>query len=163
MRPDTITLMVEEKYTAEELAEIASKMAGAIAEVEAITGEKKTSDAAFNARLKKADEQVSALARQYNKGCEVAQIGCDIRYDMPEIGKKSYIRMDTGETVEVYDMNWEEKQDTLQFPLTPAEPSPDQVSDALDKMQAAGELPPEPPIIDPPKTDQPQEPQEPAA
>jgi hypothetical protein len=159
MRPDTITIGIEEKYTAEEFAEIASKLAASVAEVEAITGEKKTSDAAFNARLKKADEQVTALARQYNKGCEVAQIGCDIRYDVPEVGKKSYVRMDTGESVQVYDMTWEEKQDTLQFPLTPTEETTkEQVNEALDKMEAAGELPPEPPPGDPP-----QEPIEPAA
>lgn len=152
MRADTITLGVEEKYSAEERAEIANNLAAAVAEAEAVSGEKKASDAAFNGRIKAAEEKVSALARQYNKGCEVAQVGCDIRYDVPEVGKKSYIRMDTGETAEVHDMSWEEKQETIQFPL--AEPSPDQVNETLDKMQAAGEMPPEPPTqpptIDPP-------------
>jgi hypothetical protein len=161
MRADTITLGVEEKYSAEERAEIASNLAAAVAEAETISGEKKATDAAFNGRIKAAEEKVSSLARQYNKGCEVAQIGCDIRYDVPEVGKKSYVRMDTGETVEVHDMSWEEKQETLQFnlptdpnaPLT-TQPTKDQVSEALDKMQAAGEIPPEPPpqppTIDPP-------------
>jgi len=118
MRPDTITIAVEEKYTPEEKAEIAGHMAAAVAEAETITGEKKLSDAAFNERIKKAEAQVTQLARQYNKGTEIAQIGCDIRYDMPEPGKKSYVRMDNGETAEVHDMSWEERQDTLQFPLT---------------------------------------------
>jgi hypothetical protein len=156
MRADTITLGVEEKYSAEERAEIANNLAAAVAEAEAVSGEKKASDAAFNGRIKAAEEKVSALARQYNKGCEVAQIGCDIRYDMPEVGKKSYVRMDTGETVEVHDMSWEEKQDTLQFPLTPpaGETTKEQVNDALDKMEAAGEIPPAPPTVDPPPSDQ---------
>jgi hypothetical protein len=144
MRPDTITLGIEEKYTPEKFADIASRMAAAIAEVEAITGEKKVSDAAFNERIKKAENTTLTLARQYNKGCEVAQIGCDIRYDCPEPGKKSYIRMDNGETVEVHDMNWEEKQETIQFPLaaspdtpTLAQPTDDQVSEALGKLEEA--------------------------
>jgi hypothetical protein len=157
MRADTITLGIEEKYTPTEKAEIADKMAAAVAEVETISGEKKVSDAAFNGRLKKADESVSALARQYNKGCEVAQIGCDIRYDVPEVGKKSYVRMDTGEAVEVHDMSWKEKQETLQFnlptdpnaPLT-TQPTDDQVSDVLGAMDTTPETTPDPPIIDPP-------------
>jgi hypothetical protein len=146
MRPDTITLAIEEKYKPEELAEIAKNMALAIAEVETITGEKKVSDAAFNERLKKADAQVTTLARSYNKGTEVAQIGCDICYDVPEVGMKSYIRMDTGETVAVHEMNWEEKQETIQFPLTPSEPSPELVADMLANLVTA--LPVEEPPAD---------------
>jgi hypothetical protein len=37
---------------------------------------------------------------------------------VPTIGKKSYIRMDREEIVEIHDMSLEEKQETLQFPLT---------------------------------------------
>lgn len=118
MRPDTITLAIEEKYTPEEKAEIAEQLARAIAELETVSGEKKVSDAAFNERIKRCDTQITELAKRYNKGCEVAQIGCDIRYDDPEVGKKSYYRMDRNELVETHDMSWEEKQETLQFPLT---------------------------------------------
>ena len=138
MRPDSITLGIEEKYSAEEFADIAKKMAAAIAEVETISTEKKVSDAAFNERIKKADAEVSTLARRYNKGCEVAQIGCDIRYDVPEVGKKSYVRMDTGEAVEVHDMSWKEKQETIQFPLAAApEPSAEQITETLADVQAS--------------------------
>lgn len=145
MRADTITLGVEEKYSPEELAEIAKNMALAFAEVETITGEKKTSDAAFNSRIKEAESSLASLARQYNKGCEVAQIGCDIRYDAPTVGKKSYIRMDTGETVEVHDMEWSEKQESIQFPLCET-PSDEQVANALESAMSNSE-----PVIHCPK------------
>jgi hypothetical protein len=145
VRADTITLAIEEKYTPEEKAEIASKLAIAIADQETIAGEKKVSDAAFNERLKKCDAEITNLAKTYNKGYELAQIGCDIRYDHPEPGKKSYVRMDTGELVQTLDMSWEEKQETIQFPLnatpesaTLAQPTDEQVNAALDATLAAG-------------------------
>lgn len=122
MRSDSITLAIEEKYTPEEKAEIAEQLARAIADLETVSGEKKVSDAAFNERIKRCDAQITELAKRYNKGCEVAQIGCDIRYDTPEPGKKSYVRFDSGEVVEVHDMNWEEKQETIQFPLGEQKP-----------------------------------------
>ena len=56
------------------------------------------------------------LAATYNKGGETAQIGCTIRYDMPKVGQKSYIRMDREEVVEVHDMSLEEKPGDLAIP-----------------------------------------------
>jgi len=136
MRPDTITLAIEEKYSAEEKAALAEKLAAAIAELETITGEKKVSDAAFNERIKRCDGQITTLAKQYNKGCETAQIGCDIRYDNPVVGKKSYYRMDNAELVQTLDMNWEERQETIQFPLGESQPT-DHVAAAPDDLEQA--------------------------
>jgi hypothetical protein len=149
MRPETITLAIEEKYTPEEKAEIAGKLAIAIADLETISGEKKVSDAAYNERIKRCDGEITTLAKQYNKGCETAMVGCDIRYDHPEVGKKSYFRMDRNELVSTHDMSWEEKQETIQFPLgettatasdaAPAE-TPSPLPDDLEKaMGIAGE------------------------
>lgn len=139
MRPDTITIAIEEKYKPEELAEIAGKLAIAVADLETIAGEKKVSDAAFNERLKRCDGQITELAKRYNKGCETAQIGCDIKYNHPEPGKKSYVRMDTGELVESHDMSFAEKQEMLQFNLTilPADETPAEPDD-LEKAMGLG-------------------------
>lgn len=141
MRPDSITLAIFEKYTAEELATAAQQMAQAVSEMESTEVEKKVSDAAFNERIKKHAAAVSELAKKYNKGGETAQIGCDIRYDHPEPGKKSYFRMDRNELVETHDMTWEEKQETIQFPLAEAaapEPSVSDLSAASLEQLAAG-------------------------
>jgi hypothetical protein len=124
MRPDSITLALFEKYSPEELATTAQQMAQAQSDYETVEVEKKVSDAAFNERMKKLSAAVSELAKRYNKGGETAQIGCDIRYDHPEPGKKSYFRMDRNEVVETHDMSWEEKQETIQFPLTENAPEP---------------------------------------
>jgi hypothetical protein len=133
MRPDSITLAIFEKYSPEELADTATKLVQALTDQETAETEKKTSDAVFKERIGKHAAEANELAHRYSKGGETAQIGCDIRYDTPEVGKKSYIRMDTGETVEVHEMNWEEKQETIQFPLTA------QVDAALDKIANSSE------------------------
>jgi hypothetical protein len=138
MRADTITLAIFEKYEPAEKTEIADKLAQAQADMETVELEKKVSDSAFNDRIKKLSADVSTLAKQYNKGGETAQIGCDIRYDHPGPGQKSYFRMDKTELVETHDMSWDEKQETLQFPLaaspdspTIAQPTDEQVNDTL--------------------------------
>jgi hypothetical protein len=127
MRPDSITLAIFEKYTPEELASTAQMLVQALADKETAETEKKTSDAVFKERINKHEAEAAALAKQYGKGGETAQIGCTIRYDTPQPGKKSYIRMDREEVVEVHDMSPEEKQETFQFPLTASatdEPKP---------------------------------------
>jgi hypothetical protein len=127
MRPDSITLAIFEKYSPEELATTAQQLVQALADQETAETEKKTSDAVFKERIGKHAAEANELAHRYQKGGETAQIGCTIRYDTPTPGKKSYIRMDREEVVEVHDMNLEERQETLQFPLatTPAnEPKP---------------------------------------
>lgn len=134
MRPTEITLAVFEKYQPAELAEVAQKMAQAQSDMESAEAEKKVSDGVFNERIKTHAAEVSELAQRYNKGGETAQIGCTIRYDIPEVGKKSYIRMDTEETVEVHDMTPGEKQETLQFPLTASESKPEETPVAEPKV-----------------------------
>jgi hypothetical protein len=118
MRPEEITLAIFEKYTPVELTTTAQEMAQAVSDMETAEAEKKTSDGVFNERIKTHAAKVSKLAQRYNKGGETAQIGCKIRYDIPVVGKKSYVRMDTEETVEVHDMSLGEKQETIQFPLS---------------------------------------------
>jgi hypothetical protein len=129
MREESITLSIFEKYTPEELATTAQQMAQAISDLEGVETEKKVSDAAFNERIKKLSADVATHAKRYNKGGETAQIGCDIRYDHPEPGKKSYFRMDRNELVETHDMTWEEKQETLQFPLAESSAPEPSISD----------------------------------
>lgn len=121
MRPDSITLAIFEKYTPEEMATTAGALVQALADKETAETEKKLSDSVFKERISKHDAEAAEHAKRYAKGGETAQIGCSIRYDVPTVGKKSYIRMDREEVVEVHDMSPEERQQTMQFPLTASE------------------------------------------
>lgn len=148
MREDTITLSLKEENTPEELAEMAKTLTGKLADLETVASEKSAADATFNERKKVLQSEVETLYRQYNKGYEMAQVGCDIRYNDPLPGQKSYYRMDSALHVETVDMTWEEKQEEIQFNLTaPPEgqpqPSDAQVDEALGKIPDA-EIPPAP-------------------
>jgi hypothetical protein len=127
VRPDSITLAIFEKYSPEEMTATAQKLVQALTEKETAETEKKLSDAAFKERINKHEAEAADCAKRYAKGGETAQIGCAIRYDVPKVGQKSYIRMDREEVVEVHDMSLEEKQETLQFPLTASADAPQEV------------------------------------
>jgi hypothetical protein len=131
VRPESITLSLEQKFSADQKAEIAQLLAQAIADQETIANEKSESDAVFKGRLKTCDSQISELAKKYNKGCETKQVECKIRYDMPSVGKKSYYRIDTEDLIETRDMTVEERQETINFPpaaKAPKEPKPTPVA-----------------------------------
>jgi hypothetical protein len=151
MREDTIIREIKEEYTPEEVSAMGKKLAGKMADMEAVQSEKSAADASFNERKKVLQSEAETLYRQINKGYEMAQIGCDIRYNDPSPGQKSYYRMDTSAHVETVNMSWEEKQEELQFNLNaPAaaegqpQPTEDQVNEALGKMASEPEPEPEP-------------------
>lgn len=136
MRPDTVNRSIQCSYTPEEKAEIAKSMAASQADMEAAESEKKVSDAAYNERIKKHSADISNLAKKYNKGYEMKELSCDIRYDDPATGQKTFYRMDTKEAVETLEMSWEEKQEELQFNL-PADGAPDTTPAPGDDLEKA--------------------------
>lgn len=147
MRPDTIIKEIRCDFTDQDKLEMGDSLSKKLVEVEAVESEKKSADGVFNERRKVLEGEIESLYRRYHKGYEMAQIGCDIRYNHPLPGQKSYIRMDTGELADTVDMSWEEKQDELQFNLnTSAEgqpqPSDEQVDDVLGKLDTSEGTPP---------------------
>lgn len=132
MRSDTITLSLKCPFSAEKLREMADKLTRAINTREEIEEEKKASNAAFKSRLEECEKEIVPLARAYAKSYEMADVACDIRYNDPDPGKKTYYRMDTKEAVETHDMSWEEKQEEIQFNLPQTDPAPS--ADDLDAI-----------------------------
>ena len=117
MRSDTITLSLKCPFSPEKLRDMADKLTRAINTREEIEEEKKASNAAFKSRLEECEKEIVPLARAYAKSYEMADVLCDIRYNDPEPGKKTYYRMAPSEAVETHDMTWEEKQEEIQFNL----------------------------------------------
>lgn len=154
MRQDTITRELREDFTDADKLEMGTSLAEKLVAIATVEAEKKSADSVFNKRRAELEAEVESVAARYNKGYEMAQIGCDIRYNDPSPGQKTFYRMDTAALVETVEMSWEEKQEELQFNLTPSpDPSaiaPDDAARAeLDRM---AELPSEPP---PPIDEQP--------
>ena len=159
MREDTVIRQIREDFTDAELAEMGKKLAGKMADLETVASDKKAADATFNERKKNLEAEAETLYRQINHGYEMAQIGCDIRYNDPAPGQKSIYRIDNSQHIETVEMSWEEKQEEIQFNLNaPADghgqPTDEQVNEALGQIPDT-ELPPttdtEGPPIDPPE------------
>jgi len=105
MRTKTITRKLVCALSKDDLISIGEKMAETSKEIDRIEDEKKG--------LKKHREFLSELAKKFDKGTEERDITCTVRYNMPVNGKKSIIRMDSDETVEVLNMTAEELQEDL--------------------------------------------------
>jgi hypothetical protein len=107
MRPQTTTRRLQRKLDAEKLLAIGKEMADKLTEVEQIEIAKK--------RITPLRDELTLLGSKYNSGFEDVEIECEIHYNTPEPGKKSIIHPDSGETIEVMDMNKEDLQEDLQF------------------------------------------------
>jgi hypothetical protein len=107
MRPGTTTRRLQRKLDAEQRLAIGQEMADKLLEIEQIETAKK--------RITPLREELTLLGSKYNSGFEDVEIECNIVYNSPEPGKKTIIRPDTGETIEVVDMTKEDLQEDLEF------------------------------------------------
>ena len=107
MRPQTTTRRLQRKLESEQLLAIGKEMSDKLLEVEQIETAKK--------RITPLREELTLLGSKYNSGFEDVEIECNIVYNSPEAGKKTIIRPDTGETIEVVDMTKDELQEDLEF------------------------------------------------
>lgn len=67
----------------------------------------------FAARKSSAEAKVSDLSMKISNGYRIDPVKCEWRMDEPKPGKKTLIRLDTGETVETLDMIDADKQSDL--------------------------------------------------
>jgi len=107
MRPITTTRRLQRKLESEQLLAIGKEMSDKLLEIEQIETAKK--------RVTPLREELTLLGSKYNSGFEDVEIECNVIYNSPEPGKKTIIRPDTGETIEVVDMTKEELQEDLPF------------------------------------------------
>jgi hypothetical protein len=106
---------IRHKYTINELAELADKMAQAAAQVYAIERQKSEQAAHYGAELKAANLVAGDLVQKYNLKYEMREVECRIVYDRPEPGYKAYIRTDNGESIREVPMTDAEKQRAFVF------------------------------------------------
>ena len=72
--------------------------------------EKKSSASAYKSQIDATKALITKLANNVNNGYEYRNVECQIIYDDPVIGKKTYLRLDTNEIVKVEDMTKDEMQ-----------------------------------------------------
>jgi len=106
---------IRHKFTVNELAELADRMATAAAAVYTIEKQKAEQAAHFGAELKAANLAHGDLVERYNQRYEMREVECRIVYDRPEPGYKAYVRTDNGESIRDVPMTDAEKQRAFVF------------------------------------------------
>jgi len=100
-------------FTDAEMLEMGKGLARANERVGALEYEKEDVVSAIKARITRAESEGAALANGLNKGYEMRDIECIIAFHVPENGKKTITRTDSGEIVRVETMDAHEMQEQL--------------------------------------------------
>lgn len=69
----------------------------------------------LNAKISSLEAQRNVLSNHVTNGYEMRQVDCEVRFNVPESKKKTVVRLDTEETVQVLPMDGYECQEELDF------------------------------------------------
>jgi hypothetical protein len=110
-----VTESIRHKFTMPELAELADQMGAAALRVFQIEVEKAERAAYYGALLKEANRAHAELVSKFVQRYETREVECKVEFDTPEAGYKSFISLDTGESVREARMTEAEKQRAFVF------------------------------------------------
>jgi hypothetical protein len=96
-----------------ELLAISKTMSQHVSEREQAENDKKRMSKQFDAQIASADAQIASASEKVRTGYEYRNVPCSVQFDQPKRNWKSIIRDDTGEIVEVAEMNESERQEEL--------------------------------------------------
>jgi hypothetical protein len=111
----TVTESIRHTFTTAELFDLADKMGAAASRVFRIETEKSEQAAHYGALLKEANRAHAELVERFNLRYEMRDVDCKVEFDTPEPGYKSFISLDTGESVREVRMTEAEKQRAFVF------------------------------------------------
>lgn len=106
----TVTRELRYDLTASEIHDLSLELAGKTIEFNAVTEEKKAATSQYTARLNEIKSQCTKLSNVVTDGFEMRNIDCEVSYHTPELGKKTFKRMDSGK-------QWVEKMDDADWNL----------------------------------------------
>jgi len=114
------TVLKEIKHTLDETDKMkyGKYLAEKISERDQIALEKKESMSVFKSRTDNCLTDINSFSEALNSGFEMRQVKCEIFFNAPSPGRKTIVRMDTGEEIGIENMTEEEKQEELPFDET---------------------------------------------
>ncbi len=133
--PRNYVVLLKCDLTDAEIADTARDLARANSQKKSIEDQKKEVDAQLKADIAAQDSIIGRLSALINTGHEYRNIECRIELDTPESGKKTIIRLDTGEIVNVKPMTDEDRQMALDL-QTEAEAATQKEADERAKAEA---------------------------
>lgn len=108
-----VTEYLRYQFTDAELLDLSKQLARKLAEQERAERELKEVSTQLKAAVTAKENEVSTLSHLVQNGYEYRNIECEVRFDHPEKGKKTMLRMDTGEIVSESKMTGEDLQGQL--------------------------------------------------
>lgn len=106
-------------FTNQELLEIGKKLAEAANELAAAEGEKKSITSQLKAKCDGIASRIEQHSGELTSGYTYRKIPCETRFDCPDKGQKTTVRLDTNETISVEAMTLAEMQAELPLASAP--------------------------------------------
>ena len=115
LRTAKVTEYLRYDFTDAEFMEHAKTLGRLNQELARSEDRKKSTTAELAADVKRHQDAVSAASQLVSNGYEYRDIECEVRFHEPEKGKKTIVRLDSGETVRVAFMTGQEMQEAFEF------------------------------------------------
>ena len=100
----TVTTSIERPLTEPELADLGKQQARLLQDIGELVMQKKVAIDEFKAAIGEKQKQVEDLSVRINLGLDRQEVECDVLFDTPEKGRKSFVAVTTGQIVKVEDM-----------------------------------------------------------
>jgi hypothetical protein len=107
------TRLLRVVLTSAELLQLGRVLADLNARLGALRCEKKTVVSDFAAKIASVEADAGIAISAIRTGCECRAVSCSVHLGLPEAGRKTTVRDDTGETVDIADMTADELQACL--------------------------------------------------
>ena len=113
--PNKYTEFLRCEFSDEEITQAAKDLAKANQMKSTLEQRKKEVDASLKADIESQNSTIARLAQMISVGFEYRDVECRVDLDTPEAGRKTIIRLDTGEEVKVVLMTDQDKQMALEL------------------------------------------------
>ena len=107
MRPQKVTKHLKYEFSEDEIKDMSYELARETRELRALNESKKEVMADFTGKIKAKEGSIDRTSEHIANGYEYRMVQCEVEYDDPEPGMKSFTRVDTGEV-------WEEPMTDLE-------------------------------------------------
>lgn len=111
----TITREIKHTLGEPEKMKYGKYLAEKISERDQIALDKKEAMSEFKSRLDNVMADINSFSEALNTGFEMREVKCEVFFNLPSPGKKTIVRMDTGEEIGIENMTEDEKQEELPF------------------------------------------------
>lgn len=105
--------MLRYEFSKPEIFDLGRELAEANGKKARIESDKKRVVSDFTAQISSAENTIATLSQNISTGYEIRAVVCRVEYNHPSVGRKTIVRSDTHETVEVLEMTDYEMQGSL--------------------------------------------------